>query len=147
MSKEKLVQVYVAALNLSSVDGIPDILFAKPAHAEMAEDCCRDANEGAVSRDGLINAAALVGAPWQTAGQVRTLAEAEVEKLLADIDRKQRAGELRQVNRDYKAYRMARASRGEHAIPYNAYFSNFVASVVRLAAEKFSLQVGESVAE
>jgi hypothetical protein len=43
-------------------------------------------------------------------------------------------GDLRQINRQYKAYRLAQVGRSEKAVPYSKFIERFTAGLVRDAA-------------
>ncbi len=48
-----------------------------------------------------------------------------------EIERMQRAGALKAVNRSYRDYRLAAAARGERVLPYAAWMIRYKASLVR----------------
>lgn len=122
--------------------------FAKPHHAELVLMRCMDdlATVGAVRpegwidmparevRDAVVNAAAQLGARWQTTDQIKSSASNEVEKIIAQVDRQRREGGLAQVNAEYKTYRQRQVAAGQKAAPYSAHLMTFTRSLVVLAA-------------
>jgi hypothetical protein len=63
--------------------------------------------------------------------EIRRDALAAVARVEDEIARMQRAGELKSVNRSYRAYRLEAAARGERVLPYPAWMSRYKADLVR----------------
>lgn len=133
---------------------VAKLWFARPAHAELvALRCCKDFQSvGAMRPHGWVDlpplqvigsikvVAAMLGAKWQTQGQI----ERDAERVVADIVRRvkdaQQDGGLKQVNAEYKKYRQAQIEKSEPAIPYSAHIAEFTRSLVLLAAQKSMMQ-------
>jgi hypothetical protein len=135
---------------------VAKLWFARPAHAELvALRCGQDFNATGAMRDNgwvnlppgevlekVKNVAALLGAKWQTQGAI----ERDAEQVVADIVRRVKEarmdGEMKQVNAEYRRYRLAQIEQGEPAIPYSAHIANFTRSLVICAAEKSMMAGG-----
>ncbi len=112
--------------------------FAKSHHAEMvlADIGRTDPTITADDlRDTIVNAAANLGAPWQTSEEITAGAEAAVDEIMAKVEASRVNGELRQVNAAYKIYRQRQSAKGEKAMPYAAHLATFTRSLVTLAAK------------
>lgn len=135
-----------ARLGIGMVPEIFDALwFPKPQHAELvAMNCAGDFHAlGAVTpegfidlapsvvRDHVVNAAAMLGAIWRTDLEVRHDASFEVEKVIMAIEVSRRTGGLQDVNKAYKAQRLA----GQTKISYAAHLAAFTRSLVMMAAK------------
>jgi hypothetical protein len=73
-------------------------------------------------------------APDETEPEIRAAAKIQVDEVTARVRTANQAGGLKQINRRYKAYRMAQVARSERAIPYAKFIEQFIASLVRDAA-------------
>lgn len=132
-----------------TADAIDALWFRKVAHAELVAMTCLDDLQAlaAIGPDGWINlasettrgfvvaAADRLGADWRTDAQVRADARFEVDKVLMAIDVRKRTGGLHEVNRAYRVKRLAARAAGDKISSYNNYIAEFVASLVRLAAQ------------
>jgi hypothetical protein len=76
-----------------------------------------------------------IGAPFQTAADLRIDAEKEVDKIIDRVKATNQAGGLHQLNKAYKIYRQQQIDRAERAISYNRYLE-----------EKYTLRIIRSVA-
>jgi hypothetical protein len=157
MSHADLIQTYIAALNLTAVTVIGDgrqcrihtgeippgervkaQFFFRPTHAELVLMT--------VNKEGLAGKAAgragwrdraggnKLGAPYQTPDGLRKAAERHVDEIVTRVKDARMDGELREINKRYRQYRLAQVARAERAMPYSAYIQHFTASLVRDAA-------------
>ena len=157
MSRESLIEAYVAALPFAAVaivavpgggcrvetaapgapgEAIAQQYYFKPSHIELVlgaaslADGPIDQSPDAVAA--LIERTAVaMGAPYQTAAELRADAEKEVDKIVAKVEAARQAGGMKQTNRQYKAYRLAQIAKGEKATSYSVFFQRFVTSMVR----------------
>jgi hypothetical protein len=102
--------------------------YFKPSHAELVL--------ATIGRDGMTDkpapalaasikqAAATLGAPFKTPGELRSAAECRVAAIVARVKASGRA--LKPWNAKYKAYRLAQGAKSEPAIPYAAYIEQAV---------------------
>jgi hypothetical protein len=81
-------------------------------------------------------AAATLGAPYQTPAELQAEAEQEVDKIVAKVAASNQAGGLREINKQYKRYRMAQLAKAEKAVPYTKFIERFTASIVRDVAAR-----------
>jgi hypothetical protein len=137
--------------------------FARPAHAELvAMRCCQDFKAvGAIRwiNGGRLDSgwvdlppsevvekiwavAAMLGARWQTQGDIERDAERAVAEITTRVKVARLNGGLKQVNMEYKMYRRAQMEKGEPAIPYSAHLAQFTRLLVLRAAQKSMLQTG-----
>ena len=75
-----------------------------------------------------------LGVTMQTDAEVRAIAEVAVRRVENTFDRMLRAGELRDLNRRYRAHRLARAAEGKGAQSYRAWLANQKLAMVRSTA-------------
>ena len=66
--------------------------------------------------------------------EIVAAAMAAIARVDEEIERLQRAGELKSVNRSYKIYRTETTARGEMALPYAQWFNEYKANLVRQLA-------------
>ena len=150
MSRAQLVETYISALNLTEVAVVgagkqarivtgepPDgeviqlRLYFKPSHAELVL--------AAIGRDGGLSnkpaallvasikqAAATLGAPFRTPGQLHDAAETHVAAIVARVKAAGLSGGLKHWNGRYRQYRRAQVEKGEPAIPYSAFIEQAV---------------------
>jgi hypothetical protein len=80
----------------------------------------------------LEKAAESVGAVWKGAAEIRKTAERQVDKIIAEVKVAGMLGDLKQVNRQYRAYRLAK---GAEALPYSAFLERrYTATIVQEVA-------------
>jgi hypothetical protein len=76
-----------------------------------------------------------MGAPFQTAAELRADAEKEVDKIVDRVQATNQAGGLRELNRSYKAYRQQQIARAERAQGYSKYLEeHYTIGIVRSVA-------------
>jgi hypothetical protein len=75
-----------------------------------------------------------MGAPYETAAEIRAAAEIQVAEITARIKDSNQAGGLKQVNAQYKRYRQGQIAKAEKAVPYAKFLERFTASIVRQVA-------------
>jgi hypothetical protein len=56
-----------------------------------------------------------------TPDEIRKAAKREVDKIVAHVQVAGLTGELKEINRQYREYRLARIAKGERAMPYSAF--------------------------
>jgi len=71
-------------------------------------------------------AAARLGAPFQTADELRKVAEQQVAEITARIKVAGPSGALKKFNTRYRQYRLAQVEKRELAIPYSVFLEQFV---------------------
>jgi hypothetical protein len=144
MSRADLIQTYIEALNLTAIAVVSDgrrgritegepaegekikrQFYFKSSHAElvlMMIDLEGLSGKPPAALVGAIEqAAAKLGAPYQTAGELRAEAERQVAEITARIKAAGLSGALRQWNTRYRQYRLAQIDKSEPAIPYAAF--------------------------
>ena len=94
----------------------------------------------AVVRDDVVNAAALLGACWQTTSDIQAQASNAVDEIIARVEGWRQSGGLAKVNAAYKTYRQNQIAKGESAITYTAHVEAFTRSLVVLAAQNSAPQ-------
>lgn len=155
---DDLVKVYIDALDactlliLAGPDGMSGVCigpapaenpletlwFSKLQHAEMVLAQCPEgwvAIPPAALRDEVVNAAAVLGAPFRTAAEVEIEASKVVAEIIAQVETRRQNGGLAKVNRDYKIYRQTQIARGLKAISYSEHLAACTRSLVVLAAQ------------
>lgn len=76
-----------------------------------------------------------MGAPFQTAAQLRVDAEKEVDKIVEKVAASNQSGGLREINKQYRAYRLAQVAKAEKATSYAAFIEqHYTISIVRSVA-------------
>jgi hypothetical protein len=162
MSRADLVKTYIAALNLASVavvgagrrcrihtGGDGDLApgepvacryYFKASHAELllatiGQEGCTDQPAAALAA--LIEqAAAMLGAPFQTPDGLRKTAGLQVAEIVERVKMAGLSGKLKRWNASYRQYRLAQIEKGEPAIPHASYIERVVTAptVRQLAA-------------
>ncbi|WP_426442028.1 hypothetical protein [Bradyrhizobium genosp. P] len=151
MSRESLVEAYITALPFAAIaiiavpgggcrveTGAPGEIryFFKPSHLDLVLGAAGlgtdpiDEAPAAVA-ELIERTAAAIGAPFNTAAEIRAAAAVEVEKVTARVEAMRQAGGLKQVNAEYKAYRQAQVAKAEKATPYAVFLARFTAGLVR----------------
>jgi hypothetical protein len=159
MSRASLVDVYISSLPFVPVaivaDGrrcrirtgepaegekIAHLYYFKPSHIELVlgaaglGDGPIDEEPAAVAAR-LVSAARSIGAPFQTPDELRADAEQEVDKILAKVDATNASGGLRELNKAYKAYRLAQIDKAERAVGYHTFIEQkYTIGIVRSVA-------------
>ena len=149
MSRADLIQTYIEALNLTAITVVSDgrrcritegepapgekikrQFYFKSSHTElvlMMIDLEGLSGKPPAALVGAIEqAAAKLGAPYQTAGELRAEAERQVAEITARIKAAGLSGALRQWNTRYRQYRLAQVEKCEKAIPYSAFLEQVV---------------------
>jgi hypothetical protein len=78
--------------------------------------------------------AARAGVALYSDAQVAAEADEAIARVDAELDKLQRAGELKSVNASYRTYRLEVSARGEKVQPYAAWFNGYRATLVRQLA-------------
>jgi len=162
LSRASLVEVYIAALPVVEIaivgagrqcritpsgDFVPGEPVArryyfKASHAELVlVTIGQDSMSGrpaATLADAIERAAAMLGAPFQSASELRKAAGLAVAEITARVKLASQEGGLKQINRRYKAYRLAQTAKGEKAVPYAKFIEQFTATIVRDAAGRMT---------
>jgi hypothetical protein len=141
VSRASLVETYIAGLNLTAVAIVSDgrrcritegepppgetikrQFYFKSSHAELIlatidQEGVTDQAPAALAAQ-IEQAAATLGAPFQTPDEIQAeavQAVAEVQARVADLNQ---SGALKDLNKSYKAYRLRQIARAEKAMPY-----------------------------
>jgi hypothetical protein len=158
VSRALLIEAYISGLQLTAVTVVADgrrcrmirpgeiapgekikhQFFFRPSHAELVHltiglDGWIDQQPAALAA--LIErTAANLGAPYSSPDELRRAAEVQVAEITARVKASNQAGGLKQINRQYKAYRQAQMAKAEKAVPYAKFIEPFVATMVRQVA-------------
>jgi hypothetical protein len=154
MSRESLIEAYIAALPLTAVavvsvaagscrveTGAPGeatdhLYYFKPSHVDLVLGAAGlggdpiDEEPAAVATR-IELAARSMGAPFQSAAELQADAEQGVDKIVAKVEAMRQNGGLAKVNAQYKAYRQAQIAKAEKATSFSVFFERFTASIVR----------------
>ncbi len=107
------------------ITGEPARYFFKPSHVDLLLSTIGpeglSGKPAAALADAIVQAAATLGAPIRTLGELQAEAERQVAEITARIRVANQTGDLRQVNRQYKAYRLQQLAKGEKATSYSAF--------------------------
>jgi hypothetical protein len=161
VSRASLIEVYISGLGLAEVaiivgtdgrcrietDGeiapgekIRRQFFFKPSHADLVSMTIDKEGLPGKSPAALAaqieRTAAMLGAPHRSPGELRRAAAEAVAEVQARVAAMRQNGGLQDVNRQYRAYRMAQVAKAEKAIPYSAFLRRFTASLVRDVAAR-----------
>jgi hypothetical protein len=146
MSRASLVQTYIDALPFAAVAVVQTAsgtrvaiggeiaagetavarYFFRPLHIELVLGAA-GLGDGPVDQAPdvvaarLIGAAKSVGAPFRTAAEIRANAKIEVDRIVAHVQVAGLVGELKEINKQYRAYRLAQVAKAERALPYSAF--------------------------
>jgi hypothetical protein len=118
---------------------IAKLYYFKPSHIELVLGAA-GLGDGPVAAAPdavaalLEKAARAMHAPYETAAEIRA-AEQEVDKIVAKVAATGQAGGLREINRQYREYRLAKVARAERALPYAAFLERrYTVGIVRNVA-------------
>jgi hypothetical protein len=162
MSRADLVEAYLSALPLSPVaviaipgggcrvalggevapgETITQQFYFRPTHVEVVLNAAgltdTPTDQAPRTVAALIGQAAVaMGAGFQTRAQLRKAAAEAVNEIVARTRVASQNGDLKQVNRQYKAYRLSQTARGLKATSYAKFVEGFTATVVREAAAR-----------
>jgi hypothetical protein len=75
--------------------------------------------------------AATLGTSYQSPAELAGPAEQAVDEVQARVAGMNQSGGLKQINRQYKAYRVAQIAKAERAMPYSKFIERFTATIVR----------------
>jgi hypothetical protein len=149
MSHSSLIDTYIAALNLTSIavvgDGrrcritegepaegekIKHRYYFKPSHAElvlvMIDVEGLSGKPPAALAGAIEQAAAKLGAPYQSPDELRKAAEQQVAEIVERVRASGQRGALKVWNTRYRQYRLAQVEKREPAIPYSAFLEQVV---------------------
>lgn len=149
MSRASLVEAYIAALNLTAVAIVSDgrrcrICTGEPAAGEKvkARFCFKPSHAdlvlASIDKEGLSGkqpaalvsaieqAAAKLGAPYQTPGALHKAAEQQVAEITERIKAAGLSGALKKWNTRYRQYRLAQVEKHEPAITYATFLEQYV---------------------
>lgn len=149
VSRAALIDVYISGLALAEVaivgagrqcrihtgeippgERIKHQFFFRPSHAElllMTIDKEGVTGKQAAALAALIEqAAAKLGAPYQTPDEVRRAAEEQVDEIVERVKTGGLSGALKKWNTAYRQYRLAQIEKSEPAIPYSAFLEQAV---------------------
>jgi hypothetical protein len=158
MSRACLVQTYIDGLSLTSItvigagkqcriitgepprgEPIAARYYLKASHAEMViATIGRDGLQGkpaAALVDAIKQAAAMLGARFQTLDEVRKAAGSRVDEIVERVKSAGLEGKLKRWNAGYRQYRLEAVAKAEKAMPYASYIELVVTMpTVRIAA-------------
>jgi hypothetical protein len=160
MSRESLVEAYISGLQLTEIAIVGagrqcrihtggDLARGEPvAHRYLFKSSHVDLLLATIGPEGLsgkpattlaelvVQAAASIGAPYQSPAQVRKGAELAVAAITERIRIANQSGGMKLINREYRAYRQQQLAKGEMATSYAAFIEPFVATMVKRAAAR-----------
>jgi hypothetical protein len=161
MSRESLVEAYISGLNLTEIAIVGagkqcrihtggDLAPGEPvAHRYLFKASHVDLLLATIGQDGLLGrsatalaelveqAAASIGAKWQTPDALRKGAELQVAEIVERVKASGQYGALKPWNTRYRQYRLAQVEKGERAIPYSVFLEEFVITpTVRMIAAR-----------
>jgi hypothetical protein len=166
-SRESLVQTYIDALPLARVaivaipgrgcrvavggeigpgEKIAHQFFFKPLHIELVLGAA-GLGDGPIRQPAVIvaeqieQAAAKLGARWQTADGLRKVAAEQVDEIVERVKTAGLSGKLKRWNAAYRQYRLEAVAKAEKAIPYAA----FLEQVVTMPTVKQLAMTGRTV--
>jgi hypothetical protein len=76
----------------------------------------------------------MLGAPYSSPDALRKAAEVQVAEVQARVAALNQSGALKDVNRAYRAYRLAQIEKCEKAMPYSAFLERRTATILRNVA-------------
>lgn len=82
----------------------------------------------------IVQAAAMLGAPYSSLDELRRAAEHAVDEVQARVAAVNQSGGLQHINRAYRQYRLAAIARAERAISYSSFLERRVATIVAQVA-------------
>jgi len=141
LSRAALIEAYISGLQLTEVAVVGDgrrcritegepaegekiqrQFYFKPSHAElvlvMIDQDGLSGKPSAALAASIEQAAAKLGAPFQTPDELRKLAGQQVDEIVERIKASGQRGALKHWNARYKQYRLAQGAKGEKAIGY-----------------------------
>ena len=155
VSRASLIDVYISSLPFTAVAivAIPGggcrievggtsapTFYFKQSHLDLLlgaaglGDGPIDAAPDAVAAR-LEKAARAMHAPYETAAEIRAAAEKQVAAIIARVDATNQAGGLRELNRQYKAYRQGQIAKAERAVQYRTFLEQrYTVGIVRSVA-------------
>src|SRR5258706_6934848 len=81
--------------------------------------------------DAIVQAAARLGARWQTPDTLRKLAGQQVDEIVERVKSSGQRGKLKHWNTRYRHYRHAQVAKAEKAIPYSSFLEQVVINADR----------------
>jgi hypothetical protein len=151
MARADLIQTYIDSLQLTEVaifgagrqcrihtDGDGDLApgepiacryFFRPSHAELVlATIGQDDMSGrpAALAASIEQAAATLGAKWQTPDALRKAAAEQVDEITERVRSAGLSGRLKMWNKRYRQYRLGQLEKSEPAIPYAAFLEQVV---------------------
>ncbi len=81
--------------------------------------------------DAIVQAAARLGARWQTPDTLRKLAGQQVDEIVERVKSSGQRGKLKHWNTRYRQYRLAQVAKAEKAIPYSSFLEQVVINADR----------------
>jgi hypothetical protein len=154
MSRESLLETYISALPFTAVAVVPidgggcrietgapgetieRLYYFKPSHVDLVLDAAGLA-DGPIDQPPdavatlIERTAVAMGAPFETAAEIRAAAKQEVDKIIDRVEAMRQNGGIKEINARYKAYRLAQMAKAEKAMPYGKFIERFTAVMVR----------------
>jgi hypothetical protein len=149
VSRADLIQTYIAGLNLAAVvvvssgrrcqirigepaagEKIRHQFYFRPSHAELL--LLTIGREGLAGKPAAALAAliertaAMLGARYWTASELRAEAERQVAAIVAKVAASNTSGGLKHWNAAFKQYRRQQVAKAEKALPYSVFLERFV---------------------
>jgi hypothetical protein len=115
-------------------------LYFKQAHVELVlyavglEGWTDETPTAVVAR--IARAGVALGAPAYALEALRRAAEDAIARVNAQIFDAQHNGDLKQLNKQYKSYRLGQKAKGERAMSYSSFLAQFSATLVRGVAAR-----------
>ena len=88
----------------------------------------------AFAREAIMQAARYLGITLHSDDEIIAEADATMARVDREIERLQRAGELRSVNQSYRSYRLEASARGERVMRYQDWMRNYRENMMRQVA-------------
>jgi hypothetical protein len=149
VSHSSLVETYISALNLTAVtvvgagrrcriitgepepgEPVAHRFFFRASHAGLVlATIGQDGMSGqpaAVLAGAIEQAAASIGAPFQTPDELRKAAGQQVAEIVERVKTAGLSGKLKRWNKAYKQYRLAQVAEAKQAMPYANYIEQAV---------------------
>jgi len=144
MSHSSLVETYIAALPFAAVAivAVPGgcrieiggtsapAFYFKPSHLELVlaaiDQKGLSGKPPALMAGAIKQAAATLGAPYETAVELRKAAGQQVAEIVERVKTAGLSGKLKRWNKAYKQYRLAQVAEAKQAMPYANYIEQAV---------------------
>jgi hypothetical protein len=158
VSRADLVDAYISGLNLTEIAIVGagkqcrlhtggDLVPGEPvAHRYLFKSSHVDLLLATIGQDGLsgqpaaalaelvVQAAASIGAPYQSPAQIRKGAELAVAEITERVRIANQSGGMKLINKKYRQYRLAQVAKAEEALPYSKFIEPYLMQILRQIA-------------